>query len=101
MIIAAMVTGIVGIILVVLGLLIWKKEKISILHDYHYDKVSEEDKTDFCKWCGIGILTIGAGLLGTTVIMCFTEAMWSFIPFAIGFAVGLVLLIYAGTRYNR
>ena len=34
-------TGLVGIVLIVLGWLIWKKEKISLLRDYHIDKVSQ------------------------------------------------------------
>ncbi len=42
--------GSIGIVLVVLGYMVWKKEKISLLHDYHYDKVEEEDKKHFVRF---------------------------------------------------
>ena len=45
---ASIILGLVAISLIVLGYLIWKKEKISLLHEYHYDKVLEEDKKAFC-----------------------------------------------------
>lgn len=74
--IGAIIVGIIGIILVVLGYLLWRKERISILHEYHYDKVAEEDKKAFCMISGMGTASIG-------------------------FFVGLTLLIYAGVKYNR
>ena len=101
MIIGSIIVGLVGIVLVVLGYLIWKKEKISILHDYHYDKVSEVDKKAFCTLSGIGVLFIGVGILLTAIIIGITDALWSFVFFAIGFLVGVIMLIYAGIKYNR
>ena len=97
----SIILGIVGIILVVLGYLIWKKQKISLLHSYHYDKVQAEDKKAFCTISGIGIVIIGMGILLTAVVVDRIHSMWSFIPFAIGFVSGLIMLIYAGIRYNH
>lgn len=97
----AIIEGIVGIILVVLGYLLWVKKKISLLHDYHYDKVAEEDKDTFCTISGMGIFIIGLGFLVTAVIIGITNSPWSFIVMAVGFVVGLVFLIYAGLKYNR
>ena len=99
--IAALIIGLVAVTLMVMGYLIWKKEKISLLHDYHYDKVSEEDKKAFCALSGGGVLVMGIGMFITAVIVGITDASWSFIAFAIGFFVGLGMLIYAGSRYNR
>ena len=51
-IIGTIIICIIGIICTILGYLMWKKEKISILHSYYYDKVLEENKkgtTDFKK----------------------------------------------------
>lgn len=45
--IGAIIVGLIGIVFVVLGYLLWKKERISLLHDYYYDKVSEENKKSF------------------------------------------------------
>ena len=58
-IIGVSVTGAVGVLLAVFGWLIWKKEKITLLHDYHTDKVAPENRKAFCTLSGIGILVIG------------------------------------------
>ncbi len=97
---AGIIAGLIGIVFVVIGCLLWKKERISLLHSYHYDKVSEENKKDFCTISGIGIITIGIGLLITGIVIGIADSAWSFAAFVIGFAIGLALLIYAGIRYN-
>lgn len=97
----SIVLGILGFVFVILGYLIWKKEKISFLHGYHYDKVSANDRADFCMLSGMGVISIGMGLLVTAVIIGITDSAWSFIAFAVGFTAGLALLIYAGNTYNR
>ncbi|MBO5879867.1 MAG: DUF3784 domain-containing protein [Clostridia bacterium] len=98
--VGAIITGIVGIILLALGALIWKKKKITLLHDYHYTNVSQADRNIFCTLSGIGIIAIGIGLLLTCAALAITESALSFIAFAVGFAIGISLLIYAGAKYN-
>lgn len=96
----AIIVGFIGIIFIVLGYFVWKKERISLFHSYHYDKISEEDKKAFCTISGGGVIVIGIGLLVTGVIVAMTDSAWSFIAFAIGFLVGFAMLVYAGLRYN-
>lgn len=91
----------VGIIFLILGWLIWKKEKIELLHSYHRDKVKEEDKKAFCKISGMGTIIMGAGMIITAVIVGITESVWSFAIFAVYFIVGLAMLIFAGGKYNK
>ena len=43
---------------------------------------------------------IGIGLVITAIIIGITNSMWCFIPFVVGFVVGLIMLIYAGIKYN-
>ncbi len=43
---------------------------------------------------------IGVGLLTTAVLLEMTDSLWSFTAFGIGFAAGLVFLVYAGKKYN-
>lgn len=71
------------------------------MHDYHIDKVSAENKTAFCKMSGIGLIVIGIGLLITAVLLGVTDSAYSFLCFAVCFAIGLALLIAAGVKYNR
>ncbi len=101
MLLAVILIATIGLVLVAIGYLIWKKEKISLLHDYHYDKVSEENKKAFCSLSGQGILIVGLGLLVTAIILGITESVLGFIAFGLGFALGLALLIHAGNKYNK
>ena len=100
MMLAGIILGIIGIAFAAVGLLIWRGEKITLLHDYHYDRVAKEDRKAFCAVSGWGILVIGIGILATAVLLAVTESAFSFLVFAAGFAVGLSLLIYVGKRYN-
>lgn len=100
-IIGVITTGGAGVIIVVLGWLIWKKEKLSLMHDYHVDKVSVENRPAFCKLSGTGLIVMGTGLLITAVILGITDSAYSFLCFAVCFAAGLAMLIIAGAKYNR
>lgn len=97
---AVIITGIVGAVLAVLGYLIWKKEMISLLNEYHRGNVAEEDKKAFCALSGIGVAVIGISLLLTAVMLAVTDSALSFIAFGVGFAAGLVMLVLAGIKYN-
>ena len=97
----AIVLCVVGIVFVVLGFLIWKKEKIELFHSYHYDNVSAEDKKAFCKISGLGIIVIGLGSLVSGVIIGITDSAWSFIGLALGLIAGFYLLINANAKYNQ
>jgi uncharacterized membrane protein len=99
-ILGAIIIGLFAILFFALGYLVWKKEKITLFHNYHYDKVSEENKKTFCKISGIGLIIIGIGLLMAAIISV-TGFMWGHIVFALGFLMGLSILIYAGIKYNR
>ena len=100
-IIGVWITGMVGLAMVILGYLIWIKEKMSLLHDYHINKVSPGNRKAFCTMSGVGVLVIGISLVITAVMLGFTDSAASFICFAVGFVVGLSMLILAGLRYNR
>lgn len=100
MLLGLIIEFLVGILFLYLGFLIWKKEKITLLHDYHYKYVSDEDKPAFCALCGIGVICIGIGSFLSGLLIAITESSWSFMAFATGFVIGISLLIYAGKRYN-
>ena len=101
MILGICITAIVGILCVIFGVLIGKKQKISLLHDYHYNKVTEENKAVFCALVGKGLILIGAGILISAMLLGVTDSALSFLAMAVGFIAGLGLIIYAGQKYNR
>ena len=101
MIFAILLLALISLVFLSIGYLIWKKEKITLLHDYHRNHVSLENKKAFCKLCGIGVIMIGLGILLTAVILAFTDSAWSFITFAAGFLPGLACLMRAAKKYNQ
>ena len=101
LIIGVIITGGVGVLLVILGFLLWKREMITLLHNYHVSNVSPENRRAFCKLSGIGLIVIGLSLLITAVVLGITDSAYSFICFGVGSAVGLFALIAAGMKYNQ
>ena len=58
----------VGIVLLGMGYFIGVKQKISLVHSYHYKNVAEADKPDFCKKVGLGNAVIGFAVLCVPVL---------------------------------
>ena len=100
-ILGAILIGAFTILFFVLGYLVWIKEKITLFHSYHYDNVAEENRKAFCKISGIGLIVIGIGVLSAGIICSVTGSAWGAIAIAIGFLIGLTMLIYAGIKYNH
>ena len=100
-ILGAIIIGFFVILFFVLGYLVWIKEKITLFHSYHYNKVTEENKKAFCKISGIGLIVIGIGVMVAGIICSVTSSAWGGIAIAIGFLLGLTMLIYAGIKYNH
>ena len=101
MMFAVLLVGVIGLVFAIIGYLIGIKKKITLLHDYHYSKVSDADKPAFCNYCGLGVLVIGIGLLLTAVLLALTDSALSFLAFAVGMFAGGALLGYAGRKYNN
>ena len=99
MIFGCIVEGLVGLICIVLGVLLWKKQMISILHDYHYKHVKQKDIPAYTKQIGIGLILIGAGILITGVLNLIYSAYW-WAALAAGFASGLIVMYKAQKKYN-
>ena len=89
----------VGALCIVLGALLWKKRKVSLLHDYHYKNVKEEDVPAYTRQMGIGLILIGAGIVVTGLLTLFESALW-WIPFLAGFVLGLAVIYAAQKKYN-
>ena len=89
----------VGLACIILGLLLWRKQKISVLHSYHYKNVRQEDIPAYTRLMGIGILLIGAGICLTGVLNIVHSKAW-WIPLVGGLVVGLIILYKAQKKYN-
>ena len=93
--------SVIGCIFLILGWRIWKKQQITLIHSYHYKKVSESDKKDYTEQIGKGIIVIGIGMLISGILDFATNSPYVWIPFAIGFIWGFSIIILAQKKYNR
>ena len=91
----------VGVIFVIVGILIWKKEKIDLVHSYHHNKVGEKDKKAYCALMGRGCTVIGAGLLAGGVLNEILGMKIMSASFIIGFIIGVSMFIASTAKYNR
>ena len=101
MLIVNILLGVLGVVFLCLGLFVWIKEKIVLIHSYHYDKVAKEDKKAFCHLVGQGIVIIGIGLLSGGIINQLTNSAWGEIAVLAGLFIGLGFAIYAILKYNH
>ena len=90
----------VGLLCLVLGLLLWKKQKLSLVHDYHTRRIQEEDVPAYSRLLGFGLLAIGAGCVLTGVVALGLERPLGWIAFPAGFLAGLALILRAQRKYN-
>lgn len=98
---AAIVLLAVGICFFILGWQIWKKEKITLLHDYHYAKVKMEDRKAYTGAMGKGLSVMGLGMIAAGVMQLTRWEAVGWWVLGAAFAVGLVVMIYAQMKYNH
>ena len=89
----------VGAICIVLGILLWKKQRITILHDYHYKHVKKDDIPAYTRQMGIGLIITGAGIIITGLFNLVYSALW-WIPLLTGFVIGSVAIYRTQKKYN-
>lgn len=91
----------VGSLFFYLGWQIWKKEKIALIHDYHHKKVQNTDKKAYTKQIGKAMLVIGSGIILTGIVDFFTDSLWGWCIFGLGFSIALLMMIHAQIKYNH
>lgn len=99
MIIGVIVDFAVGLLCIILGLMLWKKQKISLIHSYHYKNVKKEDVPAYTRLMGIGLILIGVGICVTGVLNLLYSSLW-WIPLLAGFVMGFIIMNKAQKKYN-
>ena len=99
MIVGVIIEILVGVPVIILGILLWKKQMLSILHDYHYKNVKQRDIPAYTKQVGIGLILVGAGIVITGILNLFYSPCW-WIPLVAGIGSGLVVMYIAQKKYN-
>ena len=90
----------IGLVLIILGLVTWKKQTTAFLHSYHYKKVKEEDIPAYTRLMGIGQIIIGAGFCLTAVLKLFVQGPFSWAFLIAGLAAGLPFIHKAQKDLN-
>jgi hypothetical protein len=90
----------VGLLLIVLGLLTWKKQKVTLLHGYHYRNVKQEDIPAYTRSVGIGQMAVGIGFALTGLLRLFTGSKLTWAALIAGLITGLVIMHKAQMKYN-
>jgi flagellar biosynthesis protein FlhB len=92
--------NVLGVIFIYIGFMILKKEKISLIHSYHYQKVKECDKKAYSQMIGIGVLLMGIGMILTGIIDYITKTAYGWFFFGGFFIIGIVIMFKAQNKYN-
>ncbi|WP_414150864.1 DUF3784 domain-containing protein [Acetobacterium carbinolicum] len=93
--------GLLGILFIFLGWRLWKKEQITLIHDYHYTKVVEADKKAYTEKMGKAMILMGIGIFLTGLLCFLTDSAYGWIAFAVCFTGGLAIMIHAQLKYNH
>lgn len=91
----------IGLLLLVLGFLIWKKQRVQLIHSYHHSRVKEEDKKAYTKGIGQALMLLGAGCLMTGLVNFLGDTWRGWWAFVVAFLAFLGLALRAQRRYNR
>ena len=75
---------------------VWKKQRITILHDYHYKHMKKDDIPAYTRQMGIGL---DAGIIITGLLDLVYSALW-WIPLLTGFVIGSVAIYRTQKKYN-
>lgn len=91
----------ISILFFYFGFQLWRKEKINIIHDYHYAKVKEEDKKAYTRMMGKSMIVIGTGIAISGGVGMFVDSVKSGIPFGVAFIIGMGMILFAQIKYNH
>lgn len=100
MLVELLILSPIGAALILCGLLIWKKNRIDLIHSYHYKRVTEDNKKAYSTAMGKGVLLMGIGVLLTGIINYVTESASGWICFVFSFIFGLTLVLRAQSKFN-
>lgn len=93
--------SLIGLAFLVIGWLLWKKQRILLIHSYHYNHVLAADKPAYTTRMGKACLVMGLGCLLCGFINFIFDTGWGWAAFALCFLPGCLMMLAAQRRYNR
>lgn len=89
-----------GLGFVLMGLMIWKKEKLNMIHAYHYKNVAKEDVKAYTEKIGKSLLLLGFGMIISSLVDLWLKINISWLIMGIFFLGGLYLMYITQKKYN-
>lgn len=92
-----------GFLIIVLGLIIWKEQKITLIHGYNSRKVKKEDVKEYTESIGKAYIIIGIAMLSLVIFRITTNNNYEFIGSIvalIGLVISIVIIIKTQKKYN-
>ncbi len=90
-----------GSLFVLLGWRIWKKEQITLIHDYHYTKVTQADKKPYTEKMGKATVLMGTGMYLAGGIDFVFHTTYGWFVFGVCFVLGILIMVLAQIKYNH
>ena len=92
--------AVIGIVLIVLGVITWKKQTTMFLHSYHYKNVKEEDVPEYTRQMGIGQIIIGIAFGLAALLRLLSRTVISWVVFVVGLVIGIAFILRAQSNHN-
>ena len=92
--------AVIGIVLIVLGVITWKKQTTAFLHSYHYKNVKEEDLPEYTRQMGIGQIIIGIAFCLAALFRLLSQMTVSWVVFVAGLVIGAIFIFKAQSNHN-
>ena len=100
MVTSFMILLVIGLTLIFIGWRIWKKEQITLIHDYHYTRVAEKDKKSYTEKMGKACIIMGIGMILMSIINFISNTAYGWICYGIFIVWGLIMIFMAQKKYN-
>lgn len=105
--IGSIILILIGLILLLIGINNYKGD-ISLIHYYHRQRVSEENKVIFSKLMGLGIVVCSIGIILFSIFLYLSKILEKSNYITVGsyllvisLFIGVGLMIYATIKYNK
>lgn len=91
--------GLIGLLVGYMGWCIWKKQRIELIHNYHYKNVSDSNKKPYTEQVGKALMLIGVGVVIGEIVIQFNKT-YGLMCFGICFIMAFRKLHKAQKKYN-
>ena len=99
-IVEVIITLPIGVLFIAVGVLLWKKQKIRLIHDYHCKNVKPQNVKAYTALWGKGMVILGVCICIVGIVDLIMQNEFGWILFGVGFAVCFIMGNIAQRRYN-